>query len=1149
VSLLADLADSLGRLDAYASAERRVRADEDVTLAAPGVIRPLLVAALFRERPVPTLVVVSGEEAAERLGRQLRSFLPRDVVLGYPARDVLPWDRHASDVESVGRRARALHALERGTPALVVASARSLLRAVPPHGSQAFDPLVLEHGADLDLTATAETLGRMGYERVDTARSRGEFAVRGGTFDVFPSDAAYPVRVELVGDEVESVRRYVSSTGQVIGDAARTEVYPCREVRLSTRAVRAAERALEPAAADDLLLARDLEFIRERIYFNGIERYLPFFFQSTGAVTDYLGPTSRIAAIEPRALFGDAVRRFEEVREAADDSGVDTTGLFARPGDLELGERPRSTFVSLLASGTGVDGEIEARRPDVSGGETRLAAALGSLARDRRVLFAARDARMRDRLVEMLVQAGVPVAAYDDAQPVLPGSERDEPFGLARGVVTVAVADVPAGFVVERAGLAVVTADDAFPRSPRARTRPDAVDDISFDYAPGDYVVHATHGIALFRDVVRKTILGVERDYLLLEYAGGDRLYVPLEQLDRVGKYVGADSSAPRLTRLDTADWSRALSKTRKAVRTLAFDLVELYARRATADGFAFDPDTPWQREMEAGFPFEETPDQRAAIEAVKSDMESAKPMDRLVAGDVGYGKTEVAVRTAFKAVQSGKQVMVLCPTTVLAQQHYTTFFERFEPFGVEVEVLSRFRTKAQQRDALERFATGSVDVLVGTHRLLSADVVPKDLGLVVIDEEQRFGVAQKEHFTHLREQIDVLTLSATPIPRTMRMALSGVRDLTVIDTPPADRYPVEVHVGEWDEDLVQAAVRAEVERGGQVYYVHNRVQDLDDVVERLAGLVPEVRLGVGHGQMSERELERVMESFAAGEFDVLVSTTIVESGLDNPHTNTLVVDDSQRLGLAQLYQLKGRVGRSHVRARGYFFFPRGSSLTTAAVERLAAVREHAALGEGLKLAMRDLEIRGAGSLLGAEQHGNVGAVGFELFAQMLREAVAQARGEEPPAHPDIRVDLPAAAYLPAEYVPEVDERVRWYRRLGGARTSEALEGTVAELEASAGTLPPQALALVEMMRARSLVARLGAESVALVSGHVTVQPLELDDATRDRLKGEGWSYQEKSRKLSIPLGEESDPADGTVRVLRTLVEELGARESDRLDG
>jgi transcription-repair coupling factor (superfamily II helicase) len=648
--------------------------------------------------------------------------------------------------------------------------------------------------------------------------------------------------------------------------------------------------------------------------------------------------------------------------------------------------------------------------------------------------------------------------------------------------------------------------------------------------------VYTTHGIALFREMERKTVLGSERDYLVLEYAKGDKLYVPVEQIDRISKYVGPEGGAPRVTRLNTADWSRATGKARKAARKLAFDLVDLYARRFAIAGHAFGPDTAWQREMEAAFPFEETPDQLAAIADVKADMESEKPMDRLICGDVGYGKTEVAIRAAFKATQGGRQVMVLCPTTILAQQHFTTFSERFAPYPVRVEVLSRFRSKAQQAEALAGFNDGTVDILIGTHRLLSRDVVPKDLGLVIVDEEQRFGVEHKEHLKNLREQIDVLTLTATPIPRTLQMSLSGVRDFSVIDTPPPNRFPVTVHVGEYDADVVSGAIRRELERGGQVYFISNRVRSIDRAVERVQAAVPEARVGVAHGQMSEHQLERVMESFVAGETDVLVATTIVESGIDNPHTNTLVIEDSQRLGLAQLYQLKGRVGRSHVKAFAYFLFPTGSALTDTAYDRLAAIQEHTELGSGIKVAMRDLEIRGAGSLLGAEQSGSVNAVGFDLYAQMLREAVSEARGEPPLAHLDVRVDLPVSAFLPEEYVPAADERVLAYRRIAAATSPEAVETITADLEARFGALPAPARELVTIARIKTVAAELGITTVNLVRHKLALEPVTLDATERGVLAGAGAVYLERAKKVQFVTVAGESPTQAALRALDAIL-------------
>ncbi|MDP2183558.1 MAG: transcription-repair coupling factor [Actinomycetota bacterium] len=1113
MSLTDQLAASLGAARAFASVSEAVVEGRDCTLAAPGIIRPLLTAALFVARPRPTLVVLAGEEAAERYARQLATYLAPGEVMRFPERRDMPWSDETPVLGAVGRRARALHSLSSGRLAVVVASARSLVRALPPHGSHVFDPLSLEVGVTLDLDEVAATLSRMGYERVEVAEDRGQFAVRGGILDVFPSDGTHPVRAELFGDEIETLRRYVPSTGQTIGDAGRVEVFGCREVALGSRAASRARRALR-ARLDDPEIAHHLELIESGVYFNGVERYLGALYEQPGNLTDYLSPETLIVVAEPRSLMDDATRRHEELSLAAKAADADADGLLVPAARLDLGGRQRLTMLSLLRAGGTVDAELVARRPEVAGGEDRFMAGLRSLLDiDYAVVLAVPERRTRRRISDLLVAAGFTVA--ERAGESASGATR-----LAPRVVNVSSADVPAGFVVPDARLAVVSIDDIYPRSARTRRAARDIDptQLTFGFVPGDYVVHATHGIGLFHEMQRKEVLGSERDYLVLEYAKGDRLYVPVDQIDRVTKYVGPDGSAPRVTRLNTADWSRATTKARKAARKLAFDLVDLYARRAAVEGRAFSSDTPWQLEMEAAFPFEETPDQLAAIADVKADMESDKPMDRLICGDVGYGKTEVAIRAVFKAVQEGAQVMVLCPTTILAQQHFTTFSDRFAPFALRVEVLSRFRTASQQKAALKGFAEGTVDVLIGTHRLLSADVAPRDLGLVVVDEEQRFGVGHKEHLKNLREQVDVLTLSATPIPRTLQMSLSGVRDMSVIDTPPPNRFPVQVHMGEYDADVVSGAIRRELERGGQVYFVSNRVKSIDEAAARVLEAAPEARVGVAHGQMSEHQLERVMESFSANRYDVLVSTTIVESGIDNPHTNTLIIEDSQRLGLAQLYQLKGRVGRSHVRAFAYFMFPRGQSLTEQAVERLTAIREHTDLGSGIKVAMRDLEIRGAGSLLGAEQHGNMSAVGFDLYAEMLREAVAEVRGEPLSAHPDIRVDLPVPAFLPEEYVSAVDERVRIYRRLAGAVTPEGVARIAAEMSERFGAAPEPARNLVDIARIRALAAEARAGSVSVSRRRLTIGGIALGDDARGRLAARGAVYLEREHKLHVPF-------------------------------
>lgn len=1096
----------------------------DVSLATPGLVRPLLTAALFAEKPRPILVAVSGEAAADRYARQLLGYLPQGSVLRFPERRDNPWAETEPDTTIVAQRARALHSLSAGRPAIVVASARSLLRALPPQGSHVFDPLAIEVGATLDLTEAAERLARMGYERVDSASEPGQFAVRGGVLDVYPPASHYPVRAEFFGDEVESLRRYVPTTGQAIGDAGPTEIFACREIALSSRAASRAARALRERALRETKVAHHLELMEQGTYFNGVERYLPVLYDTQGMLTDYLSPDTLIVVAEPRSLFDDAVRRYEELRLAAHNSFAKLDGLVLEPGRIELGGRQRLTMLSLLRAGGAVDTEIAARRPEVAGGEDKFIGGVRALTDiGYSVVLAVPDRRTRLKVGGLLVDAGLSIAEMaeqHDEDTALPLGPDPEAVALSGGVVHLAPVEVPAGFVIPEARLAVVSIDDVYPRSSAGRRAARDVDPtrMTFGFAPGDYVVHSTHGIALFREMERKEVLGSERDYLVLEYAKGDRLYVPVDQIDRLSKYVGPDGSAPRVTRLNTADWSRATGKARTAARKLAFDLVDLYARRATVSGHPFGPDTSWQLEMEAAFPFEETPDQLAAIADVKSDMESDKPMDRLICGDVGYGKTEVAIRAAFKAVQDGKQVMVLCPTTILAQQHSVTFGERFDPFGVRVDVLSRFRTPTQQKESLEAFALGTADILIGTHRLLSRDVSPKNLGLVIIDEEQRFGVEHKEHLKNLREQVDILTLSATPIPRTLQMSLSGVRDMSVIDTPPPNRFPVQVHVGEYDPDVVSGAIRRELERGGQVYFVSNRVRTIEEAQERVREAAPEARVGVAHGQMSEKQLERVMESFSAGKYDVLVATTIVESGLDNPHSNTLIIEDSQRLGLAQLYQLKGRVGRSHVRAFAFFMFPRGQALTEQATERLTAIRDNAELGSGIKVAMRDLEIRGAGSLLGAEQHGNMSAVGFDLFAEMLREAVAEARGEPVIAYPEVKVDLPMPAFLPEEYVRDVDERVRFYRRLAGSPSVEAVSRVAGELVEAYGALPEPARNIADIARIKALAAELGATSVSVVRNRLEIKPLALDAGQKGLLGTRGAIFLENERKMVLPL-------------------------------
>lgn len=1116
--IVAAISSIEGFRDACASLDAHL----DTSVAIPTLIRAPWIGVQFYRKPQTTLVIAETPDSAEALRNQLSVYVDPEKVLILPDRTDMPWREGAPAFEDIFARSRALWALEQGDKVIVVTSVRALMRAVVPKGSGVYEPLALEVGQERDLEHIARRLVEMGYSRQDAADQEGSFAWRGDTIDIHPPLGTSPVRIEFFGDEIETIRRFVPGSGQPIGSVQSVEIFPVREVSVRKYKDERVYKALEKAAFFDPEVAHHLDLLKHGISFNGIERYLPLLSEKTVAPTDYLSKNAVVVVAEPKALFDNASKHYAELGVLADKAGFKgylqkgnpLAGLYLAPAQLDFGSVVRLTLVSIMRAST-ADVDVRARRPEVSGSDARLMAGVRSLLESGySVTLALPNRRQRERVLELFVFEGIPVGDH------------------ARAVNIIDV-DVVSGFVIPDARLAVIAATDAFPRSGQSKQKRRNVDPtkITFSFNPGDYVVHSSYGVALFKEIVRREAEGVERDYMHLQYAGGDSVFTPVEQIDKVTKYVGPDGGAPKVTRLGTKAWSRATSRARAAAKKLAFDLVNLYARRNHVKGFAFNGDTVWQAEMEALFPYEETPDQIEAIADVKADMESERPMDRLVCGDVGYGKTEVAIRAAFKAVQDNKQVMLLCPTTILAQQHYTSFSERFAPFDVRVEVMSRFRTPAQQAAALEGFVEGSVKVLIGTHRLLSRDIIPKDLGLLIIDEEQRFGVEHKEQLKNMREQIDVLAMSATPIPRTLQMSLSGVRDMSVIDTPPANRFPVKVHVSEWNADIVSHAIRLELERGGQVYYVSNRVKTIDDAIERVQAAAPEARVGVAHGQMSEKELENVMEQFAANEIDVLVATTIVESGIDNPHSNTLIIEDSQRLGLSQLYQLKGRVGRSHVHAYAYFLYPSSAELTPTAIERLMAIAEHDDLGSGIKIAMRDLEIRGAGSLIGGEQSGQLSAIGFDLFAAMISEAISEARGEVVTAFPDIRIGLEAPAFLPEEYIEEVSDRILIYRRLAAMTTSEAVAMLLAETVERFGELPGDAHTLFKLAKIKVQCGEIGATAVVHVSKYIQVSLPKLDEDVKESLTliGALWDPRARVVRWKIPYGENVVDAASTL--------------------
>lgn len=1154
------LSASLAKSGALDDAWAKLDSGQDATVGVASSARPFLVAARFAADPRATLVVAAGEEAADTFARTVGAFVGEERVLRLPDYEGNPFSLDAPPQPRLhGRRLEALWSLQQGKPAVVVASARALLRRIAPAKEEVARPLTLVAGSDLSeepqrgiacFEDLEHCLVSMGYENSGKLDGPGTFSVQGGAIDVFPGNLAYPVRLDFFGDELDEIRRFLPSTGQTISSLGQVDIFPVREFAQTDAALLRAKRAISKSAETNAA-QRDL---LERLEDDSHE--LPdlmaaYLLEKTAAVGDYLSADALTVLIEPRSLVDDALHAYDELSKRCVGTSIPVSDLYMGPNELDFGANPRATYVSIMRVGVQLDSELVVKRVDVAGDPEKLFGRLRSLAEmGFTVVFSVPHFRARQEMKLSLVDLGIPINEVLDVAG-------DASPKLKRGQVNIVDVDIPLGMIFPAAKMALVSLSDTQgAMATRKRSRID-VTEITFPFKPGDYVVHAAHGVAFFRDIVRQDVGGSERDYLLLEYAEGDKLYVPVEQLDRVTRYVGPEGSSPRLTRLNTSDWSRAMAKARKATKQLAFDLVDVYTRRASTQGYRYREDTPWQHEMEESFPYQETPDQLAAIADIKADMQSPRPMDRLVCGDVGFGKTEVALRAAFKATQDNKQVMVLCPTTILAQQHYSTFKDRFEPFGVKVEVLSRFRTPAQQKQALADFSEGTVSVLVGTHRLLSRDVNPHDLGLVIIDEEQRFGVAHKEQLKNMRESIDVLTLSATPIPRTMQMGLSGVRDMSLILTPPDDRRPVEVHVGEWDPDVVSDAIRREMARGGQIYYVSNRVRSIDEAVKRVQAAAGEARVGVAHGKMTKEQLEDVMENFAAGELDVLVATTIIESGIDNPHTNTLIIEDSQRLGLAQMYQLKGRVGRSSTQAYAYFLFPDNIPLTEEAVARLTALGEHTDLGSGMRVAMRDLEIRGAGSLLGAEQSGNMSAVGFDLFAQMLSTAVNNAREGNssakeflPPALSDIVVNVPDHTYFPEEYLPDADERVLYYRKIASADTIDAVNDIYEELFAKHPEMPQASVNQFEKARLKAFANEHGIKLISVSAGKLTVEPFALTKSQASSLRRKAGRYLADKKKMAVPLrvvvpgyGKEEEAGDvgmltNVLAYLQKLVEE-----------
>ncbi|HEX8094472.1 transcription-repair coupling factor [Jatrophihabitans sp.] len=1103
-----------------------------LALSGPTALDPLAVATLAGRAGRTVLAVTSTGREAEDLVASLQCLLAPDSVALYPGWETLPHERLSPRADTIGRRLAVLRRLRHPDPreqstgplSVVVAPVRSILQPQVP-GLGDLEPVSIsigDSGRELEEIVTA--LVAAGYGRTELVEKRGDFAVRGGILDVFPPTEEHPLRVEFWGDEVEEVR-YFKVADQRSLEIATGGVWapPCRELML-TEQVRARAAAL---LAQHPELGELLEPISLGNPVEGMESLAPVLVEELRLVLEEFPAGTTVLVCDPekvRARAADLVatseeflaaswaaaagggkapvdlgsaslRSLEEVAEVASALGMPWWSLSPFSTDNELVAEAGPDFRTVAA----VDSSFEAA-PAYRGDTEALLGDIGGWARDGwRLALVFAGHGTAERALERL-------HAADLAARMVPGIDKLEP-----GVVTVTTGHLESGLVSARLKLAILTESDltgqrgitALDKSRMPSRRRNAIDPIQLQ--SGDFVVHEQHGVGRYVEMVRRTVNGGEREYLIIEYAAakkgqpGDRLFVPTDSLDQVTKYVGGES--PSLSRLGGADWAKTKGRARKAVKEIAAELIRLYSARMATRGHAYAPDTPWQRELEDAFPYVETPDQMAAIDEVKADMEKPLPMDRVICGDVGYGKTEVAVRAAFKAVQDGKQVAVLVPTTLLAHQHIQTFTGRMNQFPVTIKELSRFTHAADVDQVLAGIADGSVDIVIGTHRLLQQTVRFKDLGLVVVDEEQRFGVEHKEYLKSLRTAVDVLTMSATPIPRTLEMSLTGIREMTTILTPPEERHPILTFVGAYDSRQISAAIRRELLRDGQVFFIHNRVESINRTAAKLAELVPEARIAVAHGQMGQDALEKIMVGFWENDFDVLVSTTIVESGLDIPNANTLIVDRADTFGLSQLHQMRGRVGRARERGYAYFLYPPEKPLTELAHDRLATIAQHTELGAGMQVAMKDLEIRGAGNLLGGEQSGHIAGVGFDLYVRLVGEAVSEFRGEQQEQFSEVKVDLPVNANLPQDYLPGERLRLEAYRALANATTDEAVDAVRLELLDRFGPMPIEVDNLLAVARFKVVCRKFGITEVSLQGQSVRFSPVLLPESAQVRLQ------------------------------------------------
>ncbi|MBH0110671.1 transcription-repair coupling factor [Salinibacterium sp. NG22] len=1177
---------ALSRAQTVESALRFSERSADFSLV-DGMRAPLLGGLLTKSNaPRSLLAVTATGRESESLRRALTSYLPDAQIVEFPAWETLPHERLSPSAETVGKRMQALRDLAKwqANPVgqfVLVASVRAALQPIADNLTTIEPVELTKGGRNYDLSALSERLVALAYSRVDMVTRRGEFAVRGGILDVFAPNHEHPLRLEFFGDELEQLREFsVADQRSIEGDVESVELVPSRELLLND-AVRQRAREMQHEFPS---LSTMLAKIAEGIPVDGMESLAPALVDKLVPITHYLPADAAIAVLSPEKVSSRAISLAETNQEFLSAAWNAATAGAEAPIDLDAGDfvtlnalrasagdRPwwtLSTFDSGAADAVDLlDGAEEASEyvriaatatPSFAGTLDGALDHVGHLLADGwTVAIVAEGAGLVERTAGLLAErelAGRAVEAF--------------PAETEPGVAYLLRASVDHGFAMPEAKLAVLSEGEFFGRSVGYASRParklaarrkNVVDPLQL--SSGDHVVHQTHGIGKFIELVSREVstggrnaVKTQREFLVLEYAPnkrgypGDKLYVPTDQLDLLSRYVGGES--PALNKMGGSDWSAAKTKARRAVRDIAVELVKLYSARMASKGYAFGPDTPWQRELEEAFAFAETPDQLTTIDEVKADMQSPVPMDRLLSGDVGYGKTEVAVRAAFKAVQDGKQVAMIVPTTLLVRQHVETFADRFAGFPVHLRALSRFQTEKESRETIAGLADGTVDVVIGTHRLLSKSIAFKDLGLVIIDEEQRFGVEHKDALKKLKTNVDILAMTATPIPRTLEMAVTGIREMSTLATPPEDRHPILSFVGPYSERQVGAAIRRELLREGQVFYVHNRVSSINRVAAKIAELVPDARIAIAHGQMPEAALEQVMVDFWDRKFDVLVSTTIVETGLDIPNANTLIIDRADKYGLSQLHQLRGRVGRGRERAYAYFLYDEEKPLSETAHERLDTIAANNELGAGMQIAMKDLEIRGAGNLLGGEQSGHIAGVGFDLYLRMIGEAVSTFRGDVAEGQTELRLELPVDASIPEDYVESERLRLEAYQKLSTASapsaSADSIDRVLEELTDRYGEPPEEVKHLIAVSRLRRMSQRLGLSEVVVMGDKLRIAPADLLDSKQIRLQRmyPGSKYHSAASTAIIPLPTGASDGDLIDWAKELLVSVFGAQDT-----